>query len=132
MKDVYLLKDNANLWHQQFTYIENGASHCYLGWTPVFSPLITFGPSKYTNCVLDMSIPQSDNTFLVLSIIASDQNKMTLKIKTKWLWIFVKINYIYSDNFFPCSRGHFICKQNNILSMTSTFNYEFFEVGIQK
>ena len=99
---------------------------------PVFSPLSTFEPSKYTNCVLDMSIPQSDNTFLVLSIIASDQNKMTLKIKTKWLWIFVKITYIYSDNFFPCSRGHFICKQNNILSMTSTFNYEFFEVGIQK
>ena len=39
---------------------------------PVFSPLSTFEPSKYTNCVLDMSIPQSDNTFLVLSIIASD------------------------------------------------------------
>ena len=72
MKDVYLLKDNANLWHQQFTYIKNGASYCYLGWTTVFSPLNSFGSSKYTDCVLDMSIPQSDNTFLVLSIIASD------------------------------------------------------------
>ena len=39
---------------------------------PVFSPLIAFVPSKHTNCVLDMLIPCSDNTSLILSIIALD------------------------------------------------------------
>ena len=40
---------------------------------PLFcSPLIVFVPSKYTNRVLDMSIPRSDNTSLILSIITLD------------------------------------------------------------
>ena len=38
----------------------------------VFSPLITFVPSKHTNRVLDMSIPPSDDISLILSIITSD------------------------------------------------------------
>ena len=38
----------------------------------VFSPLITFAPSKHTNRVLDMSIPRSDDISLILSIITSD------------------------------------------------------------
>ena len=66
------LKHNANLWHWQFKYIENGASHRYLYLTPVFSLLIAFAPSKHTNCVLDMSLPHSDKTSFILSIITSD------------------------------------------------------------
>ena len=35
-------------------------------------PLIAFVPSKHTDRVLDMSVPRSDNTCLILSIITSD------------------------------------------------------------
>ena len=35
-------------------------------------PLIAFVPSKHTDCVLDMSVPRSDNTCLILSMITSD------------------------------------------------------------
>ena len=58
---------------------------------PCFSPLIAFVPWKYANCILDMSIPHSDNTSLILSVILSlwilwmrliviseNQEKMTL------------------------------------------------------
>ena len=98
-------------------------------------PLITFVPSKHTNRVLDMSVPRSDNTSLILSIITSDfveEIYCNVRKSRQNNFFFIKITYIYSDHSFPCNRGRFICKQNNILSMASPFVYEFLEVGIQR
>ena len=89
---------------------------------------------QHTNRVLDMSVPRSDNTSLILSIITSDfveEIYCNVRKSRQNDFFFIKITYIYSDHSFPCNRGRFICKQN-ILSMASPFVYEFLEVGIQR
>ena len=67
--------------------------------------LIAFVPSKHTDRVLDMSVPRSDNTCLILSMITSDfvEEIATSENQDKMTFFFIKITYIYSDHFFPCS-----------------------------
>ena len=94
-----------------------------------FSPLIAFVPSKHTNRVLDMSIP------LILFIITLDfveEIDCNVRKSRQNDFEFSPKQHIYSDHFFPCSRGRFICKQSHMLNMTSPFVYEFFEAGIQR
>ena len=116
------LNQNVNLWHWQFTFIENRASHWYLHWTKA---------CKWCSWYVSTSLWQYFFNFICNHFWFCGRDWLQhQKIKIKWLWIFVKITYIYSDHFFPCSQGRFICKQSNILSMMSPFVYEFLEVGI--
>ena len=100
---------------------------------PCFSPLIAFLPWKYANRILDMSIPCSDNTSLILSVILSlwilwmrlivmteNQEKMTLNFCQNNLFRFLSLQL---------RSLHLQTKQYPVYNI---FVYRFSEVAIQQ
>ena len=100
---------------------------------PCFSPLIAFVPWKYANRILDMSIPHSDNTSLILSVILSlwilwmrlivmteNQEKMTLNFCQNNLFRFLSLQL---------RSLHLQTKQYPVYNI---FVYRFSEVAIQQ